>query len=349
MRDQALPQSVEGGHLPSRLTGASPDTSSGRSINGLSGAARESLGTAAVLLGIWVAVIAVSTIYRTDFISRQTLLSVAFTMSVAGVLTVGESLVAISGGLLDLSVPTILILPAWVAVTLLSHGVVAPLAILAAVATGAAWGSFNAFLIVFGRLNPIIVTLGTNFAGIALLNIYVQSAQTPLTSGLARWGGGYFLSLPNVFWPMLMIVAVAGYLLPRTRIGRKTIAVGGNAQAAKVRGISLRKVRFGVFVLSGSLGGVAAILFVSSTASFVSTDGAPYLFTAIAATLVAGIGLSGGSGNLWVTFLSVGLLSTVPTSLAFFGLSSLWQLVPPGLILIASVAFDGYRRTRIAR
>jgi ribose/xylose/arabinose/galactoside ABC-type transport system permease subunit len=311
--------------------------------------ASEPVATAGILLAVWLVLIVASTIYKSSFLSRDTVLSVTFTMAVAGVLTVGESLVTISGGVLDLSIPTALILPAYVIVTLLGRGVNVWLAILVGLVTGAAWGCLNAFIIVVGKLNPIIVTLGTNFAGAAILNINVQNAVVPLHSGLSTWGKGYFLGLPNVFWPMVALVAVAGYLLPRTRVGRRTIAVGGNPQAAKIRGISLRKTRFGVFVVAGLLAGFGAVLFTASQSTFISSDGTTYLFTAIAATLVAGIGLSGGSGNLWVTFLSVGLLSTVPTSLAFFGVPSLWQDLPPGIILVVAVSLDGYRRLRTAR
>lgn len=341
MTDQAqagLPSSAEPGPQLARRPGF-------RSL----AAGWEGAGTAVVLILVWLLIIVASAAYKSDFLSRQTLLSVTFTMAVAGVLTVGQSIVTISGGVLDLSIPTALILPAWVIVTLLGHGVALWLVVLAALLTGMAWEALNAAIIVFGKLNPVIVTLGTNFAGGAFLNIYIGNAQTPLSSGLSKWGRTYFLGLPHVFWPMLALIAVAGYLLPRTRLGRRTIAVGGNPEAARTRGISLRKTRFGVFMLAGALAGFAAVLFTAANQSFVSTDGQPYLFTAIAATLVAGVSLSGGSGNLWLTFLSVGLLSTIPTSLAFFGVPTLWQLVPPGAILIIAIALDGYRRLRAAR
>lgn len=311
--------------------------------------APEGTSTAVILAGVWILLIVASTIYRSSFLSRETLLSVTFTMAVAGVLTVGQSLVTISGGVLDLSIPTALILPAWIMATMLTHGVNVWLAIVVGLIVAIVWGTLNAAIIVFGKLNPIIVTLGTNFAGAAILGIEVQNAVVPVHSGLSTFGKGYSLGLPNVFWLMAAIVAVVGYLLPRTRIGRRAIAVGGNPQAAKMRGISLRKTRFGIFMTAGLLAGIAAVLFTASQSTFISADGTTYLFLTIAATLVAGIGLSGGYGNLWVTFLSVGLLSTIPTSLAFFGVPSLWQSVPSGVIVIIAVAIDGYRRLRTAR
>jgi ribose/xylose/arabinose/galactoside ABC-type transport system permease subunit len=328
---------------------AAPTDQAAPAIAGEGRVLPEGVATAISLAVVWLLVIAASAIDKSSFLSRETVLSVTFTMAVLGVLTVGQSLVTMSGGVLDLSVPTALILPAWVIATMLSGGISGWLAVVVGLAVGTAWGFFNAAIIVFGKLNPIIVTLGTNFAGVAILGIYVQNAVVPNHAGLSTWGKEYWLGLPNVFWVMVIIVAVVGYLLPRTRIGRRAIAVGGNPQAAKMRGISLRKTRFGIFTAAGFLAGLAAVLFTASQSSFVSADGTDYLFLTIAATLVAGIGLSGGYGNLWVTFLSVGLLSTIPTTLAFFGVPALWQNVPAGVILVIAVAIDGFRRMRSAR
>jgi ribose transport system permease protein len=302
-----------------------------------------------MIAATWGLLVVVSALHRGDFLSRQTLLSVTFTMAIVGVLAVGQALVAMSGGILDLSVQTALILPAWVAVSLLARGVNILLVILAALAAGGAWGLLNALIIVFGKLNPVIVTLGTNFAGAAVLNILFQSAQTPISSGLAKWGSGTFLALPNIFWPMVAIVALAGYFVPRSRAGRHMVAVGGNPQAARTRGISLRKTRFSVFVASGILSGCAALLFAASNLNFVPNDGSTFLLPTLASVIVAGIALSGGVGNLWMILLSVGLLSTVPTSFAFFGFSDTWQMVPPGVILVIAVSIDGYRRARSRR
>ena len=309
----------------------------------------EGTGTGIVIAGAWGALVLGSAVYRSDFLSRQTLLAVTFTMAIVGVLSVGQALVAISGGILDLSVPTALILPSWAVVSLLGQGINIFLVVLAALAVGGAWGLFNALIIGFGKINPIIVTLGTNFAAVAVLNLLFENAQTPISSGLAKWGQGKFLSLPNIFWPMLLIIALAGYFVPRSRVGRHMIAVGGSSQAARARGISLRKTRFAVFVTSGMLSGVAALLFTASNLYFIPNDGSNFLLPTLATIIVAGIALTGGAGNLWLIFLSVGFLSTVTTALAFYGLSDVWQQVPPGAILMIAVSIDGYRRTRSRR
>jgi len=230
-------------------------------------------GTALTLLGGWLLLIAISGLHRTDFLAQQTVLAVTFTMAITGALAVGQALVAISGGILDLSQPTALVLTAYITSVLLAQGYNTGVVVAVALVVGGAWGLLNALIIVYGKLNPIIVTLATNFIGVAALFLVFQNAQAPINSGLRAFGRGYFLGLPDIWWPMVVLVLVVGYLLPRTRYGRRTIAVGGNRVAAQARGISLRRTRFGVFIASGVCGGMAGLLFAGANAAFGPTPG----------------------------------------------------------------------------
>ena len=207
----------------------------------------------------------------------------------------------------------------------------------------------NALIIVYGKLNPIIVTLGTSFIGIAVMFLIYQTIQVPIKSGLADFGKGYFLGLPNIWWPMLILVLVVGYFVPRTRYGRHIIAVGGNRFAARARGISLQKTRFAVFTISGAIVGMAGVLFAASNGPLSPNSGATFQLPVIAGVILAGVSLAGGRGSIWLLLLSVGFLATVPTSLVFFGFSSSYQAVFQGLILITAVAIDGWRAKRLQR
>ena len=306
-------------------------------------------GNAVTIGGAWLALIVVSGIHRADFLSHQTVLAISFTMAIVGVLAVAQALVGISGGILDLSQPTGLTLSAAIVARLIELGVPVPLVIVAGILAGAGWGFVNALIIVYGKLNPIIVTLGTNFIGGAVMFLIYQNAQVPLKSGLNEYGRTYFLGLPNIWWPMAILVLVVGFFLPRTRYGRHIIAVGGNRFAARARGISLRKTRFGVFTVSGAIVGLAGILFAASNGPFAPIAGATYQLPVIAAVILAGVSLAGGRGNIWMILPSVGFLSTIPTSLVFFGFSSNWQAVFQGMILIVAVAIDGWRARRLQR
>jgi ribose transport system permease protein len=315
--------------------------------DGLLRARPDGWGTAVTVAIAWLLLVVASSLHSADFFSHQTVLAVTFTMAITGVLAVGQSLVALSGGILDLSVPTALVLPAYLTTQLLEHDVPTVAVVLAALLVGALWGALNATIIVFGKLNPIIVTLATNFAGLAALFLVFQAAQTPQSSGIRQFGKGYFLGLPNIWWPMVVLIVVVGLLIPRTRYGRRMTAVGGNAGAAKARGISLRWTRYSVFIASGVCGGIAGLIFAASNASFTPNEGAAFLLPVLAAVILAGISLQGGRGNILLLLLSVGFLSTVPTSLVFFGLNSDWQIVFQGLILIIAVSIDGHRQRSV--
>ena len=306
-------------------------------------------GTLLILAAVWILLIVATGLVRADFLSHQTVLAVAFTMAVVGTLAVGQSLVAISGSMIDLSQPTSLIASALVVVRLLESGIAVVLAVALAILVGAAWGFLNAVVIVYGKVNPVIVTLATNFIGLAVLFLTFQIAEAPIGSGFREFGLGSTFGLPNIWWPMAALILMVGFFLPRTRYGRRAIAVGGDSFAAQVRGISLRKTRFAIFISGGAAAGLAGVLFASSSGPFTPSGGVVFLLPVIAAVILSGVSLRGGRGNLWILLVSVGFLSTVPTSLVFLGLSSDWQAIFQGFILIVAVAIDGYSEKRSAR
>ncbi len=306
-------------------------------------------GTASLVAGAWLLLVLASAVHRADFLSYQTLLAVAFTMAIVGVLAVAQALVGMSGAILDLSQPTALTLAGAVVCQLLGMGWPIPIVLVAGILVGAAWGLFNATIIVVGKLNPIIVTLATNFIGTAVMFLIFQHIQAPIASPVVAWGQGNFLGLPNIWWPMVALVLIVGFLLPRTAYGRHAIAVGGSRFAAQARGISLKKTRFAIFISSGAIVGLASIMFAASNGPFAPSAGTTFQLPVIAGVILAGVSLAGGRGSIWLILLSVGFLSTVPTSLVFFGLSSNWQAVFQGFILIVAVSIDGWRARRLQR
>lgn len=300
-------------------------------------------GTGLMLGAVWLALILATALYRPDFISQQTVLAVTFTMAVVGVLAIGQGIVAMSGGFIDLSQPANLILSSLVAVRLSEAGMPLALVIVGAILAGMAWGAFNATIIVLARLNPVIVTLATNFIGLAALFLVFQLAEVPIGSEIYQFGRASLLGLPAIFWPMLALVLVVGFLIPRSRYGRRMIAVGGNRAAAKARGISLPLTRYATFMAAGGFVGFAAVLFAATSGPFNPSSANALQLNIIASVILAGISLSGGRGNFWMLLLSVGFLSTIPTSLVFFGLSSDTQSIFQGFILVIAVAIDGWR------
>ncbi len=303
-------------------------------------------GTAITLVAVWALLIAATGIYRPDFFAHQTVLAIAFTMSIVGVLAIGQGIIGISGGFIDLSQPAGLILTSLVAVRLSEAGLPLPLVFAGSVLVGMAWGAFNAAIVVFAKLNPVIVTLATNFIGLAALYLVFQLAQVPNGSEIYHMGRASFLGLPVIWWPMLVLIVIVGFLMRYTRYGRRITAVGGNRFAAQARGISLKKTRFATFMAAGGFVGFASVLFASAAGPFNPSSASTLQLNVIAAVILAGISLAGGRGSFWMLLLSVGFLSTIPTSLVFFGLSSDTQSIFQGILLMIAVAIDGYRARR---
>jgi ribose transport system permease protein len=303
----------------------------------------EGWGTAITLISVWVILLVATGLYRPDFFAHQTLLAIAFTMSIVGVLAIGQGIIGISGGFIDLSQPAGLILCSLAAVRLSEAGLPLAVVFAGAILTGIIWGAFNASIVVLAKLNPVIVTLATNFIGLAALYLVFQLAQVPNDSEIYLMGRANFLGLPVIWWPMLVLIVLVGFFMRYTRFGRRATAVGGNRFAAQARGISLKRMRFATFMAASGFVGFAAVLFASAAGPFNPSSANTLQLNVIAAVILAGISLAGGRGNFWMLLLSVGFLSTIPTSLVFFGLSSDTQSIFQGALLMIAVAIDGYR------
>jgi ribose/xylose/arabinose/galactoside ABC-type transport system permease subunit len=299
--------------------------------------------TAAVLLIGWAAVILAAGLDKPGFFSVETVIAVAFGMSVSGVLSVGLFLVVISGGLVDLSIPASTSVAALTTAVTLSRGSVTAAAL--GIAAGGAVGLLNGVLIVVTKVNPIVTTLGVNFAGQGAINL-VFGQRIPPPSSLRQFALSRLAGLPTTWWLMLAIVAVTAVFMARTRWARHLIAVGGSPVVARRQGIGLARIRIATFTVMGLCAGVAGVLYAASAQIISPGDTTGLLFPAITAVILGGVSLQGGRGFLPLILISVGLLATVPPALISIGLSPNWEQFVLGAMLIAAVAADGLRGRR---
>lgn len=304
--------------------------------------------TAAVLTVIWAILVGVTAGLHPAFISRETLLAIAFSMAVIGVLSVGEAVVVISGGLLDLSVPASTALSALCTAVVLNHFGSWPAAIVG-VACGCAVGLINGSLIVLTKINPIVVTLAVNFAGVGILNMAFGQEFPLLKSGLHDLGLNHLIGLPDITWLMLGVLFLTALGLSQTRYGRHAVAAGGGSPAAKRQGISLARVRIATFGFMGLCAGIAGVLYAAQSQLISASDTSNLLFLPITAVILSGFSLQGGRGSMLVLILGIGLLSTVPTSLIVMGLTPDWTQLAQGLLLVFAVSLDGFRIKRRLR
>lgn len=307
----------------------------------------EYLATILVLLAAWIFLIVISAINRSDFLSRPTFGAITFNMCIIGVLAIGQGFVVISGGILDLSITVSMLLSSFMTVVFYELGWNTPALIIGSILCAGAVGLFNAVLVVWLEINPLIVTLATGFAGAGILLMVFDRKLVDPNSWIADFGTSHLLRFPTSWWPMALLTIGAHFFFKYSKFGRHFLAVGGNPSSSKAMGISLKRIRISTFVGAAIIGGIAGIIFAGFTPEIRPNAGSYYILPVITAVVLAGFSLAGGRGSFLALFVSVGFLSTIPTALVFFGLESIWETFIQGFILIIAVSIDAYRILKV--
>ena len=261
-------------------------------------------------------------------------------------LACGMTMVIILGGI-DLSVGSIIAMSGcFAAGAVVWGGMPEIVGLTIGVLSGLVFGLFNGAVIAWTNIPPFIVTLASmNLAkGIA----YVFSGGKPIRCMTEAWkflGAGYVLGIPTPVWTMFIVFFLCVLFLNRTRIGRHIYAVGGNSTAAKFSGISTAKVKFTVFAISGTLAGLAGVNIASRLYSGTCTSGNAAEMDAIAAVVIGGTSMSGGSGKLGGTLIGALIIGILNNGLNLMGVNSDWQYIIKGIVILGAVYVD-YLRTQ---
>ncbi|MEU9198628.1 ABC transporter permease [Streptomyces sp. NPDC048332] len=298
------------------------------------------------LLGVLAALVIVGGITEPDaFLDTGNLQLILTQASVIGVVTVGMTFVIIGGGI-DLSVGAMVALASVWATTLATQDFGFAGILFTAVLVGLGAGLVNGVLIAYGRLVPFIATLAmlASARGLAL-NITDGKTQIVTVKSVLDLGlpDAYVLGVPPLVM-MFAVVTVVGWLvLNRTTFGRRTVAVGGNAEAARLAGIDVRRQRLYLYLLSGLCCGIAAFMLIILSGSGQNTNGNLYELDAIAAAIIGGTLLSGGRGTIVGSVLGVLVFTTITNIFALNNLQSDVQQIAKGAIIVAAVLVQ--RRT----
>ncbi|GAC1037764.1 ABC transporter permease [Pseudomonas sp. No.117] len=266
--------------------------------------------------------------------------------SINGILAVGMTYVILTRGI-DLSVGSILafsgLCSALVAVQ--GYGLLAALS--AGMFAGAVMGALNGFMVANLSIPPFVATLGMLSVGRGLTFILNDgSPVTDLPEAYLALGTG---KLGPIGMPIVIFAIVALFfwlVLKYTTYGRYVYAVGGNEKSARTSGIGVRKVTFSVYVISGLLAGLAGIVLSARTTSALPQAGVSYELDAIAAVVIGGTSLSGGTGSIVGTLFGALLIGVINNGLNLLGVSSYYQQVAKGLIIVFAVLIDVWRKRR---
>jgi ribose transport system permease protein len=276
--------------------------------------------------------------------------------AVVAILAVAETVVIIAGHI-DLSVGRMLALSSVVAATVMVQhqgGILAGCG--AALATGLVCGTVSGLLTAYGRMPAFIATLGMMGVAYGLALMVANDANiSGMSPGFEQFALGHLGgadTLHGIPYPLLLMLAAAigGHLLlARTGWGRHVYAVGGNPDAARLSGVSLRKITVTVFMLSGLLAGFAAIIHVARTGGGQPTAGVGLELQAIAATVIGGTSLSGGVGGIFGTLIGAFLMAVIQNGCDLKGIHPHFQVIIIGCVIWLAALYDGYRRKGGAR
>ncbi len=310
---------------------------------------KDNIGIIIALLAMCVFLIVFPTT-RSTFLTQKNIFNILRQNASNLFLATGMTMVIILGGI-DLSVGSVIALSGCVAAGCVVHlGMPEVFAFLIAIGIGALVGMANGLVICKTNIPPFIVTLASMniVKGIAL--VYTQGAPIRcMTDAFKFPGAGYVGPIPTPVILMLIVFVIAIVLVNRTHFGRHIYAVGGNAQAARFSGINVSKVKFWVHTFIGIMAGIAGVVVASRLYSGQPTAGDGAEMDAIAAVVVGGTSMSGGSGRLGGTLIGVLIIGVLNNGLNLMGVDSNWQYIVKGFVILLAVYVDFIRNRKAGR
>ncbi|EPY4094506.1 autoinducer 2 ABC transporter permease LsrC [Klebsiella quasipneumoniae] len=296
-----------------------------------------------------VALFAVLVALNPAYFSLQTLAMIFASSQILCLLALGATLVMLTRNI-DVSVGSTVGLCAIAVGVALNNGYGLATAIAFALAIGALAGAFNGLLVVGLRIPAIVATLGTLglYRGVMLLWTGGKWIEG-LPDSLKSLSEPAFIGVSPLGWLVLALLLVGGWLLSRTASGRDFYAVGDNLAAARQLGVAVNRTRMLAFTLNGMLAACAGIVFAAQIGFVPNQTGSGLEMKAIAACVLGGISLLGGTGTLLGAFLGAFFLTQIDTVLVLFRLPAWWNDFIAGLVLLGVLVLDGRLRQALAR
>ena len=303
-------------------------------------------------ISLVVAIVVLSAIiqYRNPvFLRYENLILVLKAASATFVMAAAMTFVLISGGI-DLSVGSMSALGGVVAAMALTDGVPIPIAIVLSLLVGAGIGSVIGMLVSWAHIPALIVTLGALYIVRGIDLVITGGVQIfPLPEAYKQLGGGSVFNVPLMVIYAIVVGIAAHVLLENSKYGFHLRAVGGNVSAARAAGINVRRRTLSVYVLSGVCAALAGMMISARTAVGDPASGQGTEIAVISSVIVGGASLFGAIGSITGTALGVILIAVISNGLLLMKISSYWQFVVLGVVVIGAVAIDSVRRQHLWR
>jgi rhamnose transport system permease protein len=303
------------------------------------------------IIGALALLVTVTAILEPRFIEADSLRNLALNASIFAILAVGQTLVIITRNV-DLSVGSVLGLSAFLAGDLLSKhpGMSLPLVFVLGIGLGAACGLFNGILVTWGQVPALVVTLGTLYAFRGLAFLWTNGRQVnaeTLPDPFLNLGSDSIAGVPILVIIAVAVVLAVGQWLRDYRPGRELYAIGSNPEGARLAGVRADRRVLGAFVLAGALAGLGGVLFTARFGTVDATAGVGYELTVIAAAVVGGVAIFGGTGSVYGAALGALLLGTITSSLIVLRVEAFWQQAAIGALLLLAITLDRLLAVRV--
>jgi rhamnose transport system permease protein len=300
-----------------------------------------------------ILLIAVVSVLSPQFLSVANFRDILLNISILAIVGLGQMMVIITRGI-DLSVGSMIGLVAMmVSFMIVAFPDLSPaLALLLGLLLGIALGSINGAIIAWGNVPPIIATLGTLsiYRGMVFLyseGTWINAFEMP--EQFRQLSKGTPLGVPNLILIALVVAVAIFYFLNYTQTGRDIYAVGSNPEAARVAGVRVQRIIFLVYVLSGVLCGMAGVLWASRFESAQTNTALGFELKTVAASVVGGVNIFGGSGTVLGVVLGAFLLGVIENALTIVRISPFWQLAIQGVLILLAVIADSAILRQIQR
>ena len=306
------------------------------------------------ILLVLLALIVVATIKNDSFLfSSDGWRNFLLNPSILLLLAVGQAVVVITRNV-DLSVGSVMALTAYLTGRLFIEqpGLPVVVVFVACILVGALLGLVNGALVAYGRVPALVITLGTLYIYRGVMLTWAGSDRInagDLPGGFQSLGTKTVLTIPLLTIIALAVLAAVGYYLHTARGGRELYAIGSDPDAAVLYGLNVKRRILAAFVLSGALAGFAGVVYTARYGSVSSSVGSGIELQAVAAVVIGGVAIFGGSGTVWGAAIGAFLLVTINRALPSLGIEDFWQRAVIGALILGAIVLDRFLATRQAR
>jgi rhamnose transport system permease protein len=305
----------------------------------------------ASLVGVLLLVVLGTTAANSRFLNSQNVRDILLNVAIVALLAIGQTVVVVTRNI-DLSVGSVLGISAFLTGVLFAdHHVAIPVAFVAGIVFGGLLGLLNGAMVSLARVPSLVITLGTLYVirGIDFgwaKGRQINAAQMP--DAFLKLGSDTVLGVPVLALITVAVLLAVGYVMSRTRMGRELYAIGSNPEAATLAGIRVGRRVLGAFAVSGALAGLAGVLYAARFGTLDANAGTGQELAVVAAVVVGGVAIFGGSGSVYGAALGALLLACIGSALVILKVDQFWEQAIDGFLLLVAIGLDRLLALRVA-